>query len=219
MQEYLPIIIIVAIIGTFSLIFIAAYAALKKHNIVRTEERNMADGELIRRLVGYALPFWKDFLLVLVIMIFSVVYDVVSPKIIGNIEEMVKIDFVLNDLFKMVIVYASILVVCMICTYFQSIILQRTGQKILSRLRLDLFTHIESLSHNQLNNIPVGKLVTRVTNDTNAISMMFTNVLVTMVKNVMGTILKRGDGMFNGKNKALTFSYDDGTNKEILLLR
>ena len=185
MQEYLPIIIIVAIIGTFSLIFIAAYAALKKHNIVRSEERNMEDGELIRRLVGYALPFWKDFLLVLIIMIFSVVYDVVSPKIIGNIEEMVKVDFILNDLFKMVLIYAGILVVCMICTYYQSIILQKTGQKILSRLRLDLFTHIESLSHNQLNNIPVGKLVTRVTNDTNAISMMFTNVLVTMVKNVM----------------------------------
>ncbi len=185
MQEYLPIIIIVAIIGTFSLIFIAAYAALKKHNIVRTEERNMEDKELIRRLVGYALPFWKDFLLVLFIMILSVVYDVVSPKIIGNLVEMVKMDFILKDLFTMVFVYAGILVVCMICTYFQSIILQKTGQKILSRLRLDLFTHIESLSHNQLNNIPVGKLVTRVTNDTNAISMMFTNVLVTMVKNIM----------------------------------
>jgi len=50
---------------------------------------------------------------------------------------------------------------------------------------MDIFTHIESLSHEQLNNIPVGKLVTRVTNDTNAISMMVTNVLVTMVKNCM----------------------------------
>ncbi len=185
MREYLPIIIIVSIIATFSLIFIVAYALLKKRNIVRSEERNMADGELTRRLVGYALPYWKDFLLVLVIMIFSVVYDVISPKIIGNIVEMVKVEFALKELFTLVAIYASILIVCMICTYFQSIILQKTGQKILSRLRLDLFTHIETLSHNQLNNIPVGKLVTRVTNDTNAISMMFTNVLVTMVKNVM----------------------------------
>ena len=46
------------------------------------------------------------------------------------------------------------------------------------------FTHIESLSHGQLNDIPVGKLVTRVTNDTNAISMMFTNLLVTLTKNI-----------------------------------
>ena len=49
--------------------------------------------------------------------------------------------------------------------------------------RQDLFTHIESLSHEQLNEIPVGKLVTRVTNDTNAISMMFTNLLVNLAKN------------------------------------
>lgn len=53
----------------------------------------------------------------------------------------------------------------------------------MSDLREDLFTHIESLSHEQLNEIPVGKLVTRVTNDTNAISMMFTNLLVSLTKN------------------------------------
>ncbi len=62
-------------------------------------------------------------------------------------------------------------------------ILQRVGQRIVSDLREDLFTHIESLSHEQLNEIPVGKLVTRVTNDTNAISMMFTNLLVSLTKN------------------------------------
>jgi ATP-binding cassette subfamily B protein len=44
--------------------------------------------------------------------------------------------------------------------------------------------HIEGLSHNQLHQIPVGKLVTRVANDTNAISMMFTNLLVNLIKNI-----------------------------------
>ena len=47
----------------------------------------------------------------------------------------------------------------------------------------DLFVHIERLSHEQLNEIPVGKLVTRTTNDTNAISLMFTNLLVNLLKN------------------------------------
>ena len=84
----------------------------------------------------------------------------------------------------MVAFYASLLIVSMVCSYFQAIILQKTGQKILSRLREDVFSHIESLSHNQLNHIPVGKLVTRVANDTNAISNMFTNMLVNLVKNV-----------------------------------
>ena len=138
----------------------------------------------MRRLLVYARPYWKEFLLVLVIMLVSISYDLISPILVGNIEEMIKDKFELPGLFSMVALYAGILIVSMVCTYAQAIILQKTGQKILSSLREDVFTHIESLSHNQLHQIPVGKLVTRVCNDTNAISMMFTNILVTMAKNV-----------------------------------
>ena len=185
MREYLPVLIVGAIIGAFTVAFILAYAALRRQKEEKDKERIMSDSELIKRLLAYAKPYWKNFILVLFIMGVSIVYDIVAPLIIGNIEEMVKADFALEDLFKMVAVYAGILIVSMICTYFQAIILQKTGQKILSKLRMDVFSHIESLSHEQLNNIPVGKLVTRVTNDTNSISMMFTNVLVTLVKNCM----------------------------------
>lgn len=185
MYEFLPVIIVCSIIGAFAIIFILAYLALLKNTKVQTKDRTMSDSELIRRLLTYAKPYWKDFVLVFFIMIVSIFYDLISPLIIGNIEKMVKDDFILNDLYKTVIIYAGILLVSLICTYLQAMILQKTGQKILSSLREDIFTHIEGLSHEQLNNIPVGKLVTRVTNDTNAISMMFTNVLVTMVKNAM----------------------------------
>ena len=186
MREFLPIIIVGSIIGTFAIVFIMAFLALRKNNKKEIQyDRNMSDSELIRRLLQYAKPYWKEFLLVFIILLFSIGYDIISPLIVGGIEKMVKNDFMLNDLFTAVAIYAGILVVSLICTYLQSLILQRIGQKILSALRLDIFTHIEGLSHDQLNNIPVGTLVTRVTNDTNSISMMFTNVLVTMVKNVM----------------------------------
>ena len=185
MHEYLPILIVGAIIGAFSIVFILAYAAIKNKKEAVGFDRHMADGELVKRLIVYAKPYWLDFVAVLLIMVVSIVYDVVSPLLIGHIQGTIKRNFELSYLFTLVGVYAGILVVSMVCTYFQSMILQKTGQKILSQLRLDIFTHIESLSHEQLNNIPVGKLVTRVCNDTNAISMMFTNVLVTMVKNCM----------------------------------
>ena len=185
MAEFLPILIVGSIIGAFSIVFILAYIALSKAKEQKEYERNMSDGELVSRLFAYAKPYWKSFLLVLVIMVFSILYDIISPLIMGDIAKILMTDFSLPDLYRRVGVYASMLAVSMICTYCQSIILQRTGQKILSKLRMDIFTHIESLSHDQLNNIPVGKLVTRVTNDTNAISMMFTNVLVTLVKNSM----------------------------------
>ena len=183
MHEYLPVLIVGSIIGVFAIIFIIAYMGIRKQKEAIGFDRNIDDGELIVRLLQYAKPHWKSFVLVLVIMAVSIAYDIVSPLIMGEIVEMVQGEFALSTLLRWVAIYASILLVSLCCTYFQSLILQKTGQKILSSLRQDVFTHIESLSHGQLNQIPVGKLVTRVTNDTNAISMMFTNVLVTMIKN------------------------------------
>jgi len=185
MREYLPLLIVGAIIGVFSIFFLAAYALEKNKKESMGFDRHMDDREIIRRLMRYAKPYKKEFALVFVVMLFSIVYDIVSPLLVGHIEETVKGRFELSYLFSVVAAYAGILIVSLLCTYVQAMILQKTGQKILSAMRRDIFTHIESLSHEQLNNLPVGKLVTRVSNDPNAISYMFTNILVTLAKNVM----------------------------------
>jgi len=185
MPEYLPILILGAIIGVFTVIFLVAYGLEKNKKETMGFDRHMEDSEIIRRLMVYARPYWKQFVLVVVIMIISVVYDLVSPLLVGHIEEIIKAEFELSYLFQLVAVYAGILIVSLVCTYLQATLLQKTGQKILSAIRRDVFSHIEGLSHEQLNNIPVGKLVTRVSNDPNAISYMFTNILVTLARNVM----------------------------------
>ena len=174
-----------AIIGTFTIVVLLAYGALRKVKEDPELDRNMPDKEIVGRLLRYAKPYWKNFVLVFFVMVFSIVYDLLSPLIIGRIQGLIKNDFALEQLYVMVGAYAGILVVSLICTYLQAMILQKTGQKILSQIRLDVFTHIEKLSHEQLNNIPVGKLVTRAVNDPNAISYMFTNILVTLAKNAM----------------------------------
>ncbi|MBR5124891.1 MAG: ABC transporter ATP-binding protein [Clostridia bacterium] len=185
MREYLPLLIIGGILGTLATIFLVAYATMKDKKEAIGFDRNMKDSEIVRRLVKYAIPQWPSFLLVLLLMLFSIAYNIVSPLIVGDLTETIqKESFTLSYLYAAVALYASILVVSMVCTYVQAIVLQKTGQRILSAIREDLFTHIESLSHEQLNHIPVGKLVTRVTNDTGAISMMFTHILVNMIKNI-----------------------------------
>lgn len=183
MREYFPLIAVGGVVGILSVCFTLAYAFMKNKKESIGFDRNMKDGELIKRLFKYAAPFWKSFLFVGLVLLFSISYDIFAPIIEGNIVEKVKESFELKSLYTDLVIYAGILIVSLICTYAQAIVLQKTGQKIISRLREDLFVHIESLSHEQLNSIPVGKLVTRVTNDTNAISMMFTNVLVNLVKN------------------------------------
>ena len=172
------------ILGALSIIFILAYCLIKDKKESMGFERNISDKEIIKRLLAYAKPYWKKFLFVLLLMVFSIAYDIISPLLIGKIQGIIKEEgFQLSYLFAMIGLYAGILVVSLLCTYFQSIILQKVGQRIISDLRIDLFEHIEKLSHEQLNHTPVGKLVTRVTNDTNGVSMMFTNLIVNLIKN------------------------------------
>ena len=178
-----PLLLVGAVIGVVTALLVFAYASVKDKKGSMGFERNMADGEIVRRLVQYAKPYSGKFIIVGFLVLFSISYDIASPLIVGYIEELVVGDFTLDHLFASVAVYAGVLVFSMLSTYFQAVILQKVGQRIISDLREDLFTHIESLAHEQLNEIPVGKLVTRVTNDTNAISMMFTNLLVNLTKN------------------------------------
>ena len=125
-HAYLPILIVGAIIGSFTIVFVLAYIALQKHKEKEEDnERHMADSEIVRRLLGYAKPYWKSFVAVFFIMIFSIVYDLISPLIIGDIQGLIKEDFELKQLYLRVALYAGILVVSLICTYLQAMILQK----------------------------------------------------------------------------------------------
>ncbi len=183
MREFYPILVVGGVIGALAIIFSVAYFSIKDKKGAIGFDRSMADSEITKRLLHYAKPHAKSFIAVLLIMVFSISYDILSPMILGYIEEMLTEDFEMARILSMVAVYGGVLVISLVCSYVQAILLQATGQKIVSKLREDLFVHIESLSHAQLNAHPVGKLVTRVTNDTNAISMMFTNIIVNLVKN------------------------------------
>jgi ATP-binding cassette subfamily B protein len=117
-------------------------------------------------------------------MALTVASDIILPLIIGDVTDILgEKSFDFSQILKDVILYVVILLASLACTYIQAIILQKTGQKIISNIREETFAHIQSLSHEQLNHIPVGVLVTRVTNDTNAVSMMFTNLIVNLLKN------------------------------------
>ena len=184
MPEYYPLLIMGAVIGVVTTVFILAYALMKDKKTAIGFDRNMKDSEVVRRILAYARPYVKSFILVGILMLFTISYDIISPILVGEIQELIELQsFEMSRLLAMVTVYGSILLLSLVSSYFQAMLLQRTGQKILSGLRESVFSHIESLSHAQLNHIPTGKLVTRVTNDTNSISIMFTHILVNLVKN------------------------------------
>ena len=184
MYEYYPLLFVGGIVGLFSVIFTIAYMTIKNKKEEIGFDRNMKDAEILKRLLRYGKPHIGQFIIVALLMIFSIAYSVVSPRLMGFIIQFLSEEFEMKMLMLYIGAYALILITSLVFQYIQAILLQKIGQKILSALREDVFTHIESLSHAQLNHMPVGKLVTRVTNDTNAISMMFTQILTNLVKNI-----------------------------------
>ena len=184
MYQYYPLLFVGGVVGLFSIIFGIAYLTIKNKKEEIGFDRNMKDSEILKRLLHYAKPHIGGFIVVGLLMLFSIAYSVVSPRLMGFIIDFLDTDFEMNMLIFYIFVYAAILITSLVFQYIQAIILQKIGQRILSALREDVFTHIESLSHSQLNHMPVGKLVTRVTNDTNAISMMFTQILTNLIKNI-----------------------------------
>ena len=89
MREYLPLLIVGAVIGVISIICIIAYSTTRDDKKAIGFERNMKDSELLRRLLPYAKRYWKRFLVVLILMLFSISYSIASPLLIGGIEEMI----------------------------------------------------------------------------------------------------------------------------------
>ena len=180
-----PLIYVGIILAVFTIIFLIAFMLIKDKKEAFGFDRNMKDGEITKRLLAYAKDHVGAFIIVFVIMAFTIASDIVLPLITASIIKTLQTEggFKYSTVLTYVLIYISLLILSLISAYFQSIILQKTGQRIISKLRLDLFKHIESLSANQLNHIPVGKLVTRVANDTNAVSMMFTNLFVNLLKN------------------------------------
>ena len=181
----MPLLIIGAVLGVLSIIFLVAYLSIKNKKETLGFDRNIKDSVIIKRLLGYAKPYYKSFVIVLLLMAFCVVSDITLPLIVGSITEVLgEENFLYLDVIKRVIFYICLLLTSIICSYIQAVLLQKVGQKIVTKIREELFINIESLSHNQLNNIPVGTLVTRVTNDTDAVSRMFTGLLVNLAKNI-----------------------------------
>ena len=181
-----PLVYVGIILGVFTLIFIVSFLTIKDKKEAFGFDRNMKDSEITKRLIKYALPHYKSIIIVFTVMVISIASDIILPLITGDITRILQTEggfeykFVLMD----VLLFISLLLISLISTYIQTMVLQRTGQKIISKIREDLFVKIESLSANQLNHIPVGTLVTRISNDTNAVSMMFTNVFVNLLKNL-----------------------------------
>ena len=117
--------------------------------------------------------------------------DVVLPQLIMKFVDKLKdaTNTPFSIIIGIVIGYISLSLVNQILMYFQAMILQKSGQRIVYKLRMEVFEHIERMSQNQFNEMPVGSLVTRVANYTASMSDLFTDVLVNLLRNFLTVII------------------------------
>ncbi len=128
---------------------------------------------------------WWILLAALLILI-SVGIDIVLPLMTMKFVEYLDANHIMNTTLTMVIGiavgYFGLSIFNQIIVYFESMILQSSGQRIVYELRMEVFSHIEKMSQNQFNEMPVGSLVTRVTSYTEAMSNLFTDTLIRLVR-------------------------------------
>lgn len=150
----------------------------------------MTDKEIVKRLLSYAIPFIPKFLFTLILMLFSVLAGLLEPLLTGKSIDLISKDVVdLNLLFTYLAIFIAAILVGNVLNYAQTIILQKTGQSIIYNIREEIFTHLEYHDVSYLNKTPTGALVTRVTNDTNTLSEMYTSVIVSVFRNIIMIVL------------------------------
>lgn len=151
--------------------------------------RTISDWAIIKRLFHYVKPFlWKLFIAILMVLML-VGLDLLGPYLFGTVIDALGEDVI--D-FKRILIIAALYFVTLIInaflSYQQTMLLQKTGQKIIYKIREDVFNHIEILSTAQFNKVPIGKLVTRVTSDTNTLNSLYTDVIVNLLRNSLTII-------------------------------
>ena len=116
----------------------------------------------------------------------SYVNQSATPLTRDDLKDLRHYDFA--GILKAAALYLLLLLTGFVLNALDTWILQKMGQEIIYQMREEVFTHIHSLSLNFFNNTPVGKLVTRVSNDTEAVNELFSTILVKLFKNIVKII-------------------------------
>ena len=164
------------------------------------------EGSAILRILKYMKPHLRVFLICLCLVLIATALEIWRPIIIGDaIDEFITGQTspillsegreewapgeMADERFRGVLIasgkYLLALIGLFLCNRFQFLMMQRMGQDIIYDLRNEIFTHIESLTMRFFDTTPVGKLVTRVTNDVESINEVFTDILIKLFRNVI----------------------------------
>ena len=145
-------------------------------------------GSALLRLLSYMKPYLFAVASCLVMVLILTAFDLYRPMLIGDAIDAFEAGAGFEAITNTAIKYSVVLVLSFIFNISQAWLLQKTGQKIILTVRKELYAHIQSLSSRYFDLTPVGKLVTRVTNDVEALDEMYSGILVRLFRNIVNII-------------------------------
>ena len=150
------------------------------------------EGNALLRMIGYMKPHKKAIFLCFALVICVTVLELIRPQLIGNaIDNYITGNYAPGEqveerflgILKSAGMYIGVLILLFICNRVVYLTLQKTGQSIIYAIRNEVFEHVEKLSMRFFDTTPVGKIVTRVTNDVEAINDLYSNIMVNLFRN------------------------------------
>ena len=155
-------------------------------------------GNAFLRLMGYLKPYIKTVLICFVLVSLLTAIDLYKPMLTGDaIDQYITQEAAAEPLtpdqrwagvLKTGAIYIVVMVIGFLCNRMQYLMIQEMGQKIVYTLRMELMAHVQSLSMRFFDTTPVGRIVTRITNDTEAINDLYANIIVRLFRNVIKVI-------------------------------
>lgn len=143
-----------------------------------------------KRLWQYALQFKKEMGIGLILLAISVVFDLSGPLIVKYIldhyvSNMPSTGLEIKPLYAMLGLFIATAILYAIFRYAQFYMLQLGSNRIVQKMRKDVYGHIQKLSISYFDRLPAGKVVSRITNDTEAIRELFVTVVSQFASSIM----------------------------------
>ncbi len=156
-------------------------------------------GNAFLRMLTYLRPYIKTVLICFVLVLLLTALELYRPQLISTAID----DYILTledegnalttderftGILKIAAVYVVVMLLQFLCNRRQYLLIQEMGQKIVYTLRMQVMAHVQSLSMRFFDTTPVGRIVTRITNDTEAINDLYSNIIVRLFRNVVKII-------------------------------
>ncbi|HKF67676.1 MAG TPA: ABC transporter transmembrane domain-containing protein, partial [Vicinamibacterales bacterium] len=146
------------------------------------------DGRLMRRLLTYLRPYWRQVLVALFAILAGAAGQLAQPYLIKTAIDQHIATGRLEGLDRLALLFLVILAGSFVAEYLQTWTMQLTGQRIMFDLRMAIYRHLQRLDLQYYDRNPVGRMMTRVTSDVDVLNDLFTSGVVTVFGDVFALI-------------------------------